>query len=276
LNDGTSIPWLAFGSGTALYGKDASDAVAAAIRAGFRHIDAAQMYANEEHVGAGVAAAGVPRAELYITTKLHVLPAGKTVRDTLVESLAKLRVDYVDLFLIHMPNAHPDLQATWRDVEALQKEGLTRTIGVSNFQPEHLAQIFEVATIPPAVNQIEYHPYVFKASTELIAVHDKHKIVTTSYGGLTPIIRVQGGVLDPVLEKIARRVASSTGQSVTQGQVLQLWLRKKGIPCITTTGKQERLKEHLAVGSLPDLTEEEVAAIERVGSTVHYRAFVRV
>ena len=156
LNDGTSIPWLAFGSGTALYNKDASDAVAAAIRAGFRHIDAAQMYANEEHVGAGIAAAGVPRAELYITTKLHVLPPGKSVRDTLVASLAKLRVAAVDLFLIHMPRAHPDLRATWREVEALQREGLAKTIGVSNFQPEHLAQILEVATIPPAVNQVRF------------------------------------------------------------------------------------------------------------------------
>ena len=154
LNDGTSIPWLSYGSGTALYNQDATKFVTDAIKAGFRHIDAAQMYQNEEYVGAGIAAAGVPRSELYITTKLDKLPAGKSVRDTLVDSLKKLQVDYVDLFLIHMPIAHADLKATWKDLEALQKEGLTKTIGVSNFQPKHLKQIFEVATIPPAVNQV--------------------------------------------------------------------------------------------------------------------------
>ena len=110
LNDGTTIPILAFGSGTALYGKDATKQVVQAIQAGFRHIDAAQMYRNEESVGEAIVSAGVPRSELYITTKLGKLPAGKTVRDTLVESLRKLKLDYVDLFLIHMPNEHPDLE----------------------------------------------------------------------------------------------------------------------------------------------------------------------
>ena len=154
LNDGTSIPWLAFGSGTALYNKDASDAVAAAIRAGFRHIDAAQMYANEEHVGAGIAAAGVPRAELYITTKLHVLPPGKSVRDTLVDSLRKLGLEYVDLFLVHMPVDHPDLKKTWKEMEEVKVEGLTKSIGVSNFQPKHFEVIMGDAKVVPAINQV--------------------------------------------------------------------------------------------------------------------------
>ena len=154
LNDGTRIPWLAFGSGTALLFKDASEPVANAIKAGFRHIDTAQMYKNEEHVGAGIAASGVPREQLYITTKLDKVPDGQSVRDTLVESLRKLRVDYVDLFLVHVPVAHPDLKAVWREMEEVKREGLTKSIGVSNFQPEHLKQIYEVATIPPAVNQV--------------------------------------------------------------------------------------------------------------------------
>lgn len=157
LNDGTRIPWLAYGSGTAFFDKDASKPVTDAIKAGVRHIDAAQMYKNEEHVGAGIAAAGVPRSELYITTKLTKLPDGKTVRDTLVESLKKLRVDYVDLFLIHMPNYHEDLKATWKEMEGVQREGLTRTIGVSNFLPKHIAEVLEVATIPLSVNQVSHN-----------------------------------------------------------------------------------------------------------------------
>ena len=155
LNDGTTIPWLAFGSGTALYNKDASDAVAAAIRAGFRHIDAAQMYANEEHVGAGIAAAGVPRATLFVTTKLGKLPDGQTVRDTLLASLRKLRLDYVDLFLIHMPIQHAGrLPQVWREFEALQKEGLAKSIGVSNFRVKDFEQLMEGATVTPADQMI--------------------------------------------------------------------------------------------------------------------------
>jgi diketogulonate reductase-like aldo/keto reductase len=158
LNDGTSIPWLGYGSGTALFNKDASESVAQAIKVGFRHIDAAQMYGNEDSVGAGIAASGVPRAELYVTTKLGQVPAGGTVRDTLVESLRKLQLDYVDLFLIHMPTFHSDLKGVWRELEAAKREGLTRSIGVSNFQPQHLKEILEVATIQPAVNQVRRDP----------------------------------------------------------------------------------------------------------------------
>ncbi|EKM55132.1 uncharacterized protein PHACADRAFT_94464 [Phanerochaete carnosa HHB-10118-sp] len=274
LNDGTSIPWLAFGSGTAFFGKDASKPVTDAIRAGFRHIDAAQMYKNEEYVGAGIAAAGVPRAELYITTKLNKVPEGQTVRDLLVDSLRKLRTDYVDLFLIHMPTLHEDLKATWREMEGVQREGLARSIGVSNFSLRYLREVLEVATITPAVNQIEYHPYVSRAGASLIATHKEHNITTSSFGGLTPLIRATGGPLDAVLTKIAARVAQGSGKAVTEGQVLQLWLRKKGIVCVTTTSKLERLQEYLAVRALPDISDEEVAEIDEVGSTQHHRAFV--
>lgn len=273
LNDGRSVPSIAYGSGTALYNKDASKPVTDAIHAGFRHIDTAQMYRNEEHVGAGIAAAGVPRAELFITTKLDKVPSDQTVRDTLLESLRKLRVEYVDLFLIHMPHAHADLKATWREMEAVQREGLARSIGVSNFQPKHLEEVLSVATIPPAVNQIEYHPYVFKASAAQLEIHAKHNIVTESYGGLTPITRAKGGPLDPILAKIAKRVSQAAGKTVTEGQVLQLWLRQKGVVCVTTTSKVERMQEYLAVGSLPNLNDEEIAEIDQVGSTHHHRAF---
>ena len=97
---------------------------------------------------------GVPRSSLYITTKLDRLPAGTTVRDALVESLKKLRVDHVDQFLVHMPVDHPDLKQTWKDMEAVHAEGLTKAIGVSNFQPKHLDVILDGAKVTPAVNQV--------------------------------------------------------------------------------------------------------------------------
>ena len=155
LNDGASIPWLAIGSGTAHFGKDATAAVAQALRAGITHLDAAQIYRNEASVGEAIAQSGVPRASLFLTTKLGPLPAGKTVRDTLVESLAKLQVEYVDLFLIHAPFQHPGrVVEVWKDMEECKKEGLAKSIGVSNAMVKDLEKILESGSIVPAVNQV--------------------------------------------------------------------------------------------------------------------------
>ncbi|KAI8998645.1 Aldo/keto reductase [Trametes punicea] len=274
LNDGKRIPWLGFGTGTALYGKDASSAVRIAIANGIVHLDGAQMYGNEESLGEGIASAGKSRSELFVTTKLDKLPAGKTVRDTLLESLKKLKLDYVDLFLIHMPIHHQGrLKSVWKQFEELQKEGLAKSIGVSNFRIKDLEEILEVATVIPAVNQIEYHPYVYKAAKPLLELHKKHNIVTTSYGGLTPVVRHKGGPIDPVLSSIRERLEKDTGKKVSEGQVLGLWLRSQGIPEITTSSKEDRIKEYVATQSLPDLKPEEVKAINEAGSKVHHRAF---
>ena len=155
LNDGTQIPWLGFGTGTALFRQDAEAAVKTAIACGFVHLDGAQMYGNEDSLGAGIAASGKPRSELFVTTKLDKLPKGATVRSTLADSLKKLRLDYVDLFLIHMPTHHPGrLAQVWKEFEALQRESLTRSIGVSNFSVRDLEELLEGANVVPAVNQV--------------------------------------------------------------------------------------------------------------------------
>ena len=154
LNDGTVIPTLAFGSGTALWMQDASTQVKDAIQAGFRHIDTAQMYKNEDSVGRAIAESGVPRSELFITTKLEGVPEGKTVKDSLRNSLKLLQLDYVDLFLIHMPVDHPDLKKTWKEMEECKAEGLAKSIGVSNFQPKHLEVILSEAKVIPSINQV--------------------------------------------------------------------------------------------------------------------------
>jgi diketogulonate reductase-like aldo/keto reductase len=170
LNDGTTIPLLAFGTGTVHYQKDAQDLVTTAINAGFTHIDGAQQYKNEESLGAGVVAAGKPREGLYITTKLNKPAEGKTVRDTLVESLQKLQLSYVDLFLIHTPvqfSKEPGrLKAVWKEMEAVKKEGLARSVGVSNFRAAQLREILDGAEFPPSINQVSimysllhHHPY---------------------------------------------------------------------------------------------------------------------
>jgi len=273
LNDGNSIPWLAFGTGTALFGRDAEKQVAQAIEAGMVHLDGAQSYGNEESLGAAVVHSGKPRSAFFITTKLAKLPAGATVREALATSLKKLQTDYVDLFLIHSPVEHPDLKATWKQVEELQKEGLAKSIGVSNFRVQDFELIAEGATVVPAVNQIEYHPYLVNASTAVAAYAKKHNIVLTSYGGLGPIFRWTGGPVDSVVETIRARVEKAAGQPVNAGQVLQLWLRAKSIPAITTSSKVERINEYLVTQTLPGLTDEEVLAIDEAGSKVHHRGF---
>lgn len=155
LNDGKHIPWLGFGTGTALYSQDAEAAVRVAIANGITHLDGAQLYQNEDSLGKAITASGKPRAELFVTTKLGKIPEGKTVRDTLVESLQKLQVEYVDLFLIHMPIQHEGkLQSVWKEFEELQKEGLAKSIGVSNFRIKDLEEVLKVATVKPAANQV--------------------------------------------------------------------------------------------------------------------------
>lgn len=153
LNDGTSIPWFGFGTGSALYQKDAKEEVLMAIETGVIHIDGAQMYGNEQSLGNAITASGKPRNELYVTTKLNKVPPGLTVRDTLVESLKKLQIDHVDLFLIHMPLDH-ELKSTWKQMEEVQKEGLTTSIGVSNFRVQDFEKFMNIATVKPAINQV--------------------------------------------------------------------------------------------------------------------------
>jgi diketogulonate reductase-like aldo/keto reductase len=158
LNDGTTIPLLAFGTGTAHYSKDAEHLVTSAINVGFTHLDGAQWYRNEGSLGAGIAAAGKGREQLFVTTKLAKPAEGKSVRDTLVESLAQLRLEYVDLFLVHTPVEFNDkpgrLKTVWKEMEALKKEGLTPSIGVSNFRAAQLREILDGAEILPSINQV--------------------------------------------------------------------------------------------------------------------------
>lgn len=159
LNSGAQIPWLGFGTGTALYGKDAANFVRAAIDANMIHLDGAQMYNNEDTLGEGIKASGKPRSELFITTKLHgkALKPGESIKDSLEASLAKLGLDYVDLFLIHDPTPATKigkLAEWWSEMEGVQSEGLAKSIGVSNFTVEDLKIVLESGKIVPAVNQV--------------------------------------------------------------------------------------------------------------------------
>ncbi|PCH37782.1 Aldo/keto reductase [Wolfiporia cocos MD-104 SS10] len=276
LNDGTSIPWLGFGSGTAHYQKDASGTLTTALAHGIHHLDTAQLYGNEDSLAAAIAASGVPRESLYITTKLWALPTGKSVRDTLTVSLAKIGVSYVDLFLVHSPYLYGGadrLREVWREVEDLRAAGLARSIGVSNFDVQNFEEIIPTARIVPAVNQIEYHPYVFKVNIANLEYMRAHNIVPASYGCFAPLTHAKDGPVDPVLAAAATRLGKDTGKQVSLGQVLHLWLRARGIVAITTSTKETRIKEYVATAELPDLTEDELKAIDEAGSQMHHQVF---
>ncbi|KZV73398.1 Aldo/keto reductase [Peniophora sp. CONT] len=274
LNDGNTIPWLGFGTGSALYGKDAEALVASAIKYGITHVDGAQAYNNEDSLGAGIISSGVPRSKLFVTTKLGKVPDGQTVRDTFVESLKKLKLDYVDLFLIHSPIFFPgegELKKVWAELEKLKKEGLAKSIGVSNFNISSLKQVIEGNAIPPAINQVEFHAHDYEEFKLLLEFHAKHKIVTESYGGFGPLFRVPNSPVVPVVADIAAAKSKVIGRAVTNNQILGLWLRAKGVVAITTSTKPERVSEYLAIEGVPALTDEEVAAIDAAGAKEHRR-----
>jgi diketogulonate reductase-like aldo/keto reductase len=161
LNDGTQVPWLAFGTGTALYDRDAAALVEQAINTGIVHLDGAQAYSNEETLGAGIKASGKPRSELYIVTKLKTATPIQDIKPSIHASLKKLGTDYVDLFLVHSPigyDVRGTLSAVWKTMEEIKSEGLAKSIGVSNYRLEDLKITLESAKVVPAVNQVSISP----------------------------------------------------------------------------------------------------------------------
>lgn len=158
LVDQTCAPWLAFGTGTSLTAKDATDLCSLAIKRGFRHFDTAQLYGNEGSVGRSIAASGLPRSGLYITTKLGNVPdcdGCLSVEDSLHGSLRRLQVDYVDMFLIHVPTYFEEnLEDIWRQFLKVKEIGLTKSIGVSNFNVKYLNRILDTGLEAPVVNQV--------------------------------------------------------------------------------------------------------------------------
>ncbi|KAF9562197.1 Aldo/keto reductase [Agrocybe pediades] len=278
LNTGASIPWLGFGTGTALYGKDATKLVRLALDNKITHLDGAQMYNNEDSLGLGIKESGKPRSDLFVTTKLKNLAPGETVKQSLQKSLSKLGLDYVDLFLIHDPTPatkEGKLPEWWAGMEEVYRDGLAKAIGVSNFKVEDLQVVLDTGKVVPAVNQIELHPYVWKAAEPLVKFAQSKGIAIESYGGQTPIVRVPGGPLDATLASIKDRLEKTYGKPVTTGQILSKWLLQKDVIVVTTSSKVERIQEFLETENVPDLTADEIGAIEAEGAKLHKRVYMR-
>ncbi|KXX81198.1 NADPH-dependent conjugated polyketone reductase C1 [Madurella mycetomatis] len=277
LSDGNEIPMLGYGLGTANFktgNKDESDQKTVddtlmAIKTGYYHLDGAEAYSNEAELGTAIAQSPVPRSRLFITTKTSCR-AGETVETAFSRSLEKLGVDYVDLYLIHSPffaeRFPEDLQQRWAEMEAIKDSGRARSIGVSNFLREHLEAVLATAKHPPAVNQIEYHPYL-QHTGGLIEFHREKGIAVAAYSPLAAVVRAAPGPVDGVYERLAGKYG------VGKGDVALRWCLDQGIVAITTSGNEERLKNYLAKVPRFKLTPKEVDEIAERGREKHYRCF---
>lgn len=284
LSDGNEIPFLGYGLGTANFKRNASKspfdeatvtAIVTAIKAGYRHLDGAESYGNEPELGAAISRSGVPRTQLFVTTKTSCRD-GETIEQAFSRSLEKLGLDYVDLYLIHSPffgnpgggAASPELlQQKWAEVEALKDSGRARSIGVSNFLVEHLEPILKMAKHPPVVNQIEYHPYLQHGEGDLIKFHRENNIALEAYSPLTAVTKAPGGPVDEVYERLAHKYG------VGPGEIALRWVLDQGIVALTTSKSDERLKNWLAKVPKFKLTPKEVDEIAAKGREKHYRGF---
>ncbi|KAI9632403.1 NADP-dependent oxidoreductase domain-containing protein [Dioszegia hungarica] len=277
LNDGTSIPAIGFGTGTGLSRSECTDQIVSALKAGYRHLDTAQGYFNAGSVGAAIKKwDGGKREDVYVVTKFGFDTAKEDELDprkALEDQLKLMELDYVDLYLIHSPLfAKPSFGECWKVMEALKKEGLTRSIGVSNFREEDLREMKKSWTIPPAVNQIEYNPYVFHSPNmlRLRALLDAEDIKIEAYGPLNSLFRVTGGPVDAVVKSLAEK------HGATEAQVLLSWAAKHSGGIAVTQSKNEgRQREQLDALSKADMSEEEVEQIAEAGRGKFFRHFQR-
>jgi len=235
LNDGVPIPQLGFGV-FQIPPAETAAAVKAALDIGYRHIDTAEMYGNEQGVGQGIAEAGLDRADVFVTSKLNNgFHKPDDARRAFDGTLSALGSDYVDLFLIHWPLPtlyDGDFVSTWHVLEEFAADGRARSIGVSNFQPAHLDRLAKESVTVPAVNQIEVHPYF--GNEEVRAYGLEHGIATEAW---SPI--AQGKVLgDPVIERIANAAGKSPAQVVLR------WHIQRGDIVIPKSVSPDRMKSN--------------------------------
>jgi 2,5-diketo-D-gluconate reductase A len=249
LNNGATIPQLGFGV-FLVPPEDTADVVTQALDVGYRHIDTARAYQNEEGVGAAIASSDLKRDEVFVTTKLWNNRQGHdSALEAFDASLERLELDVLDLYLIHWPAPQQDLYVdTWRAFEELHADGRVRSIGVSNFRIEDLQRLPDLGLTVPVVNQIELHPYL--TQDELRAFHDDHQIVTEAW---SPIAK--GTVLDdPVVTEIAE------AKDATPAQVVIAWHLALGNIVIPKSVTPERIAENFAATEVK-LGNDEIDAI---------------
>lgn len=247
-SDGVSIPQLGFGVWQ-VPADEAERAVTTALEAGYRHVDTARIYGNEEGVGRAVRASGLPRQEVFVTTKLWNDDHHRAER-ALDESLARLGLDHVDLYLIHWPAPKQDAYVgAWRALEKAHRDGRARAIGVSNFTVEALTRLMDETGITPSINQIELHPWL--QQHELRAFHEANGILTEAW---SPLGQGRGLLEEPVFQTLAAK------HGRTPAQVVLRWHIQLGNVTIPKSVTPSRIRENIDVFDFV-LDDEDLAAI---------------
>jgi len=278
LNSGAKIPAVGLGTWQAAPGEVAT-AVEEALKAGYRHIDGAAIYGNEKEVGAGIKASGVPRDQIWITSKLwNNNHAAADVPKALAQTLSDLGLEYLDLYLVHWPVAfragtdnfpkdangkalldQNNLAETWKAMEDLLATGKVKNIGISNFSRREIEDLLKTAKVTPAVNQLEVHPYL--ALKEFIDWQTSKNIHVTAYspfGDLNPLYRKSGQatlIEEPSVKKIAEKHGKTTNQ------VLVSWAVARGLSVVPKSSNVQRLKDNL---NAFDLSAEEISELTKL------------
>ena len=235
LANGVEIPRVGLGVFRAGRGEETRAAVSEALQAGYRHVDTARIYANEQDVGAALRSSGIPRAEIFVTTKLWNDDQGfDTTLRAFDRSLDRLGLEYVDLYLLHWPVPGKRLES-WRALERLLAERRVRAIGVSNFMVPHLEQLLASASEPPAVNQIEVSPFLQQRDVRTLC--DRHGIAVEAYSPLTKGRRLHHAVVQEVAGRVGR----------TPAQVLLRWGLQHDLVVLPKSTRPERIRENAAL-----------------------------
>jgi 2,5-diketo-D-gluconate reductase A len=248
LSNGVEMPVLGFGV-FQIPLDETEQAVADAIANGYRSLDTARSYLNEEAVGRAIKASGIPRGELFITTKLWIEDQGEErAKRAFEDSLGRLGLDYVDLYLIHQPLG--DYYGSWRAMEELHRQGLARAIGVSNFYPDRLVDLIDHNESAPAIDQVECHPF-FQRTEEQELMRDRG-VQIESWG---PFAEGRNNLFsDPTLSEIGAAHEKSVAQVVLR------WLTQRGVVVVQKSVRPERMRENIDVFDF-DLTDDEMARI---------------
>ncbi len=250
LSDGRAIPTLGFGVWQVPDGQECVDAVRWALECGYRHIDTAQAYGNEQSVGQGLRESGVPRDEVFITTKFY--PARTDPAAEAEQSLRRLGVDHLDLYIIHWPQKNPTW--AWPGMEAARERGYARSIGVSNFSVDELEQVMAVASSPPVINQVQFSPFEYRRA--LLMQCEARNVAVEAYSPLGTGRHLS----DSTVTKIADRL------DATPAQVLLRWGIQRNTIVLPKSTHQARIEENAAVFGF-SLSDEDMATLDGLDQT---------